>query len=1241
MHAERDYLIKNVFPELREQLERYHFHLIDIDLRWGITAEQAENGMVLDLCLDEIDRSRPFFVGILGQRYGWVPIEMPLLSTSNCRWSDEAKGKSITELEILHGVLRSPTMQQHAMFYLRQETFLKHVSPKIRDSIYIDGYKTKLKILTNEIEKYCSKNSVPLRRYPCSWNQSLPDRENNLTGRITGLEQFGEWVKNDLWNAIALEYPEIRETQSSPEQSGPNDWVEEEQDYHERFAELRTRAYVERTEALQALQDYLDDDSKKPLLLVGVSGAGKSALLAELCNRMQQEHPDCFLYPHFVGASSRSASYERMLRRCCLSIRKQFDIKETTAHGGFPDKLRPMAIPSEAWKIPEVLQRMLTAIPAERNVLIIIDAVDELDDVYGCHTMNWLPYNLPQNVKIIISATSDPRFGEMHPVVASLRRKKTPEVAVGLLTEAEQLAMLDAIPSISAKSLDNKQKALLIANQATRTPLFLIVALEELRGFGAFHRLENRIQQLPSLEGNNGLVALFKQVIVRLEQETDAELVGLLLSFMASSRSGLSEKELLALAQSRLQHEVSGATQLILRQLRAYLIHRGALLDFAHSSLRSAAEALYLETEAARNKCHEEMAVYFQSKCDSSGDRFDAATQHAYFELPFHIASIGEWEKLIGNQTSSGMLTHLDFIQAKCSAGLAHDLERDYEVIINATANFYEQARLQEFADFVRANIHHLEQNPADTHLMAYNWQQAYKYNRQMAYGYVHDAAKPRVKVLETPWLQRIYDRRYEAGHRYRKNSPVSAISIRADGKIAVSGREDGTLEVWDVEAPRRIRILTPATGQPVTKITFSRNGSFVLTYHFKPMVVKRWGLPSGEKDDVMTLGRTEYPSPAFFIDARYYVSAGSGQDDLGNIWVNDLVKENCTHHFWTHGSGIMNLTCTADGRKIVAVSVDGTLKMFDIFTGTCIATYHSHVVMNVVAASATGNSIVCGSEDGQIHFLQLRNAPLPPPAVVEIRVSEIRKPSGSISIGPFSRLPIRCPCCGSSLKLTHERRRLLAHYLDMAAKTYEKKKIRLADDSVLDMRKGGTWIKPPLAMYDDHRLLFPCKVCRNTLRASVNFSPELDDDDRVERYNTLRKTIAYAALLSIPLLIGLLGTILICWTRFRIAGLVLLIIAAPVFFTLSLPIPGKTGKWSTLIALLFSSYVGYFLTKTNTFGVIIGVVFILPLVTLGIPNLLLSLGLCSVAKCMNCGRQTLIFRWKPAFCLRCKPINE
>ena len=41
MHAERDYLVKRVFPQLQEWCEQRRLHLIDVDLRWGVTESAA------------------------------------------------------------------------------------------------------------------------------------------------------------------------------------------------------------------------------------------------------------------------------------------------------------------------------------------------------------------------------------------------------------------------------------------------------------------------------------------------------------------------------------------------------------------------------------------------------------------------------------------------------------------------------------------------------------------------------------------------------------------------------------------------------------------------------------------------------------------------------------------------------------------------------------------------------------------------------------------------------------------------------------------------------------------------------------------------------------------------------------------------------------------------------------------------------------------------------------------------
>src|SRR4051812_39600736 len=118
MHAERDHLVKVVFPALRERLEPYRVHLIDIDLRWGVTRAQAENRQVISLCLRQA-RDCDVFVSILGQRYGWVPDSFPPELLRDHPWVDAYRGRSVTELEILHGVLDAGPAARPALFYFR------------------------------------------------------------------------------------------------------------------------------------------------------------------------------------------------------------------------------------------------------------------------------------------------------------------------------------------------------------------------------------------------------------------------------------------------------------------------------------------------------------------------------------------------------------------------------------------------------------------------------------------------------------------------------------------------------------------------------------------------------------------------------------------------------------------------------------------------------------------------------------------------------------------------------------------------------------------------------------------------------------------------------------------------------------------------------------------------------------------------------------------------------------------
>jgi hypothetical protein len=52
MDAEREELVKYVFPKLRKLCEERYVTWGEVDLRWGVTNEQAAEGKVLPICLD-------------------------------------------------------------------------------------------------------------------------------------------------------------------------------------------------------------------------------------------------------------------------------------------------------------------------------------------------------------------------------------------------------------------------------------------------------------------------------------------------------------------------------------------------------------------------------------------------------------------------------------------------------------------------------------------------------------------------------------------------------------------------------------------------------------------------------------------------------------------------------------------------------------------------------------------------------------------------------------------------------------------------------------------------------------------------------------------------------------------------------------------------------------------------------------------------------------------------------------
>ncbi len=266
MNVERDYLNKIIFPQIRNYCDKRFLQFHPIDLRWGITEEASRNGLVLSTCMEEVDNSRPFFIGILGSRYGWQPTikELGNLRASVQKeksWLEQkvSDGASITEMEIEYGVLRNMDIP-HASFLIRGENI----------SIPNDFREKK----GSEAERLLEKLKSRIRG-----QKKYPVTEYN------SIEQFGEIIKHQIIEMIEAEYPFSR--------CEADDAILQRQ---EQIMEQRSHVLCDMNTYWSSFQEWFSDVSKQVLMICGAAGSGTSTILAYFCLQMKKHYKNKIVY---------------------------------------------------------------------------------------------------------------------------------------------------------------------------------------------------------------------------------------------------------------------------------------------------------------------------------------------------------------------------------------------------------------------------------------------------------------------------------------------------------------------------------------------------------------------------------------------------------------------------------------------------------------------------------------------------------------------------------------------------------------------------------------------------------------------------------------------------------------------------------------------------------------------------------------------------------------------------------
>jgi len=1043
MHAERDYLVKQIFPQLQEWCEKRKLRLVDIDLRWGVTEHDALNNKnALKVCLDRIDECRPFFLCFLGQRRGWVP-KVGEISQKTFDSFPElrsfAGASSITEMEILHALI-NPLHQgrerdtsksaeyyervKYAFFYLRETSYLSKMPadpPMLRQTYTNEGVEDpkERQIHEQELNRWRDvtiKNSGrPVHSYQARWDSSAsafsPElniplqcpsseplnierwrkqwenagvfvrgidveddqiearkaREFNrklCSGRLTDFRCDGmalsQVILNDLKEAIAARYPDHIEV------TGETD-LQKEINQQEQFLFLSSEGFIKRGDDFAELDKYVEGDSNKLFVLTAPGGMGKSMLLANWIDRYStriEGRKDESIHFRFIGASDRSTTVYSLLRFLL------HEMKEITHE--FDEE-----IPEDPEKLREAWRKLLETIGKRGKTVIVIDALNQLES--GLSDMNWLPWQLPRNIKLIVSI----KRGEQAAEEFCERLKNSGQVILRTVepfkNPDDRRKLVQAYLSQYLKDLDKQHLETLIQSPGANNPLYLKVVLSELRVFGVFANLANKIKD----DFGETPVSAFQGVLKRLEDDPayslieSKQVVPLLFGLMAHARHGLSADELtslfiqaLKLKDTKEQREIAADTvYLFLRQVRPYLARREGRYDFYFESFKNAAEERYVAKSSEEkfpkrlsNDWHHMLAEYFVGmstwqetsyslKNKELIERIRAIRKVA--ELPFHQAWAGMGEL-------ADTLIDFSFMEAKLHALGVDSLIEDYDLVhipgVGQKVKFSEKSlRLIQGALVLSAHVladKEQLRSQLTGRLLSFSEPEIRSLLEKVRQCKSVVWLRPLTASLKNPggldWHEMAHmlylskQSRPKPGSWMIRNlkghiDKVNAVSVTPDGLRVISASYDGTLKLWDMETGIEIREMIGHHTNGINAISLTPDGLRAISAS-NDCTLKLWDLETGAEIRTMK-GHTNWVN-AVSVTPDGLRAISASKDNTLKVW--DMKTGAEIRTMKGHTGDVYEVFVTPDGHRAISASWDKMLKIWDLETGAEICTMKS-----------------------------------------------------------------------------------------------------------------------------------------------------------------------------------------------------------------------------------------------------------------------------------------------------------
>ena len=380
-HGERDLLVGPVRERLDELVADLGCRVEMIDLRWGVdTTEDGEDEAqrrVLDVCLDQINRARPLFLGLAGERYGTVPDAAHarfVAGEAGVPADQVVEGRSITELEFGHGALWDSAPPGDHVILVRTIAGAVPTGWADANPDKVSRFRAWLG------ERARDRGSVQVLGYTATGTGSGVDL-TALQTESGKVESFEDFVVQCLSRPVLAR---AREVIAQDERAGLDGPVRLFRDDRE--------IMVGRDALRDQVVDSLAGRPSGRVLLLGSSGTGKSTLLCAVEAELRSR--DVPVVSHLVGVG--------------VGGRRPVDVVVSLAAQLGPMLGTELTVPSEAGS--EDLRRWWSdtlsgAVGRLGSLVVVVDALDQIDGI-DAQEVIWPVVSLPAGVGLLCSSTT-------------------------------------------------------------------------------------------------------------------------------------------------------------------------------------------------------------------------------------------------------------------------------------------------------------------------------------------------------------------------------------------------------------------------------------------------------------------------------------------------------------------------------------------------------------------------------------------------------------------------------------------------------------------------------------------------------------------------------------------------------------------------------------------------------------------------------------------------------------------